>query len=118
MVVAALRRGWTVVRRERPACCLGVVHGSGVSQLDGADRDSGHLMAVLMAVLGATCIAFSGILVSLILLSQPVAAVLLAALLIGETPSVFQVAGVGLVLTGVAVGTIPVRFRREVASSS
>lgn len=52
---------------------------------------------------------------SLILLSQPLAAVVLAALLIGEAPSPFQVAGVGLVLAGVALGTvggIPAQFRR------
>jgi drug/metabolite transporter (DMT)-like permease len=45
---------------------------------------------------------------SLILLSQPVAAVVLAAILLGEAPSPYQVAGVGLVLAGVAVGTLPI----------
>ena len=45
---------------------------------------------------------------SLILLSQPVAAVVLAGILVGEAPSIHQVAGIGLVLAGVAVGTLPV----------
>lgn len=69
-------------------------------------------------LIAASLPALPAVVSSLILLSQPVAAVLLAALLIGEAPSPFQVAGVGLVLAGVAVGTVPVRFRREIAAPS
>jgi drug/metabolite transporter (DMT)-like permease len=44
---------------------------------------------------------------SIILLSQPVATVILANLLLGETPSPAQLAGVGLVIGGIAVATVP-----------
>lgn len=67
-------------------------------------------------LIAASLPALPAVVSSLILLSQPVAAVILAAILIGEAPSAFQVAGVGLVLAGVAVGTVPVRFRREIAA--
>jgi drug/metabolite transporter (DMT)-like permease len=50
---------------------------------------------------------------SLLLLSQPVASVLLAMLIVSETPSPLQLLGVGLVVAGVAVGTVP--FGRVVA---
>ena len=44
---------------------------------------------------------------SLLLLSQPVASIFLAMLLVAETPSPLQLLGVGLVVAGVAVGTVP-----------
>ena len=51
---------------------------------------------------------------SIILLAQPVMAVFLAMLLIGETPSVAQLAGVGLVIGGIALATVPLhRLRRR-----
>ena len=46
---------------------------------------------------------------SLLLLTQPVLTVVLAFILVAETPSVFQLLGVLLVLLGVAIGTVPVR---------
>jgi drug/metabolite transporter (DMT)-like permease len=71
------------------------------------------LLAISAQVAGGLLIAASlphlpAVVSSLILLSQPVAAVILAALLLGEAPSPYQVAGVGLVLAGVAIGTLPV----------
>jgi drug/metabolite transporter (DMT)-like permease len=48
-----------------------------------------------------------GVTTSLLLLIQPVLSVLLAMLLVDERPSPVQLAGVGLVLAGVALGTLP-----------
>jgi drug/metabolite transporter (DMT)-like permease len=45
---------------------------------------------------------------SIILLAQPVATVGLAMVLLAETPSVAQIAGVALVIGGIAVATVPV----------
>jgi drug/metabolite transporter (DMT)-like permease len=71
------------------------------------------LLAISAQVVGGLLIAASlphlpAVVSSLILLSQPVASVVLAAILLGEAPSLYQVAGVGLVVAGVAVGTLPV----------
>ena len=44
---------------------------------------------------------------SIILLSQPVVTIILANLLLGETPSPAQLLGVGLVIGGIAVATVP-----------
>ena len=44
---------------------------------------------------------------SIILLAQPVVTVALAMVLLGETPSPAQLAGVGLVIGGIAVATVP-----------
>src|SRR3990172_1858183 len=44
---------------------------------------------------------------SLLLLSQPVASIFLAMIIVAETPSPLQLLGVGLVVVGVAVGTVP-----------
>jgi len=52
-------------------------------------------------------------LVSIILLVQPVATVLLARVLLAEAPSVFQVAGVALIIGGIAVATLPVGRLRD-----
>ena len=48
------------------------------------------------------------VLTSIILLAQPVATMVLAVVLLGETPSLAQVAGVALVIGGIAVATVPV----------
>ncbi len=48
------------------------------------------------------------VLTSMILLVQPVVTVGLAMLLLGETPSVAQLAGVALVVGGIALATVPV----------
>jgi drug/metabolite transporter (DMT)-like permease len=44
---------------------------------------------------------------SIILLAQPVMAVFLAMLLLGEAPSLAQLGGVGLVIGGIALATVP-----------
>jgi drug/metabolite transporter (DMT)-like permease len=56
-------------------------------------------------------------LVSIILLAQPVATVILARILLDERPSTEQLLGVALVVGGIAVATIPVgRLRDKVTS--
>ena len=52
-------------------------------------------------------------LVSIILLAQPVATVIIARVLLDETPSVAQLFGVGLVVAGIAVATVPVGRIRD-----
>jgi drug/metabolite transporter (DMT)-like permease len=52
-------------------------------------------------------------LVSIILLAQPVATVIVARVLLNETPSVAQLLGVGLVIAGIAVATVPVGRIRD-----
>lgn len=52
-------------------------------------------------------------LISVILLAQPVATVVLARVLLAETPSIVQAAGVALVIGGIAIATIPVGRIRD-----
>lgn len=54
-------------------------------------------------------------LVSIILLVQPVATVLLARVLLDEIPSVFQAGGVLLIIGGIALATLPVARLRDLA---
>jgi drug/metabolite transporter (DMT)-like permease len=56
------------------------------------------------------------LLVSIILLSQPVATVVLSRFLLAETPSLTQVAGVALVLGGIALATLPLARVRDIAA--
>jgi drug/metabolite transporter (DMT)-like permease len=58
------------------------------------------------------------VLTSLLLLVQPVISVFLAMILVDERPSPVQLVGVGLVLLGVAVGTVPLRqlYRRGIVA--
>jgi drug/metabolite transporter (DMT)-like permease len=55
-------------------------------------------------------------LVSIILLAQPVATVILARILLDEEPSIAQLTGVALVVGGIAVATIPVGRLRDLAT--
>ena len=78
------------------------------------------LLAISAQVAGGLLIAVAlprlpAVTTSLLLLSQPVASVLLAMLIVSETPSVAQLAGVALVVIGVALGTVP--FGRMAASA-
>lgn len=58
------------------------------------------------------------IITSIILLSQPVVTMGLAMLLLGERPSPWQLAGVALVIGGIAVATVPVgRVRQAIGGS-
>ena len=55
-------------------------------------------------------------LVSIILLAQPVATVILARALLAEEPSIAQLTGVALVVGGIAVATVPVGRLRDMAA--
>jgi drug/metabolite transporter (DMT)-like permease len=57
-------------------------------------------------------------LVSIILLSQPVATVILARVLLGENPSVEQLLGVTLVVVGIGIATLPVGRLRDRARAA
>ena len=57
-------------------------------------------------------------LVSIILLAQPVATVLLARVLVQEEPSISQLGGVALVVGGIAVATLPVGRLRDRARAA
>jgi drug/metabolite transporter (DMT)-like permease len=52
---------------------------------------------------------------SIILLTQPVASVILAMVLLHESPSPIQLTGVALVVGGIAIATLPGRGRAAVA---
>jgi drug/metabolite transporter (DMT)-like permease len=59
------------------------------------------------------------VLTSIILLAQPVATMVLSRILLAEAPSVAQIAGVVLVVGGIAVATVPVgRLRDRLASAT
>ena len=49
------------------------------------------------------------VVVSIILLAQPVMSVGLAMLIVGETPSSAQLLGVAMVVGGIALATVPMR---------
>lgn len=59
------------------------------------------------------------IVTSIILLSQPVTTVILAVVLLGERPSIWQLLGVALVIGGIAAATVPLgRARRLVGRAA
>ena len=71
------------------------------------------LYGVTSQSLGYLLIAISlprlpAVIVSIILLAQPVITVALAMILLGEAPSPAQLLGVGLVIGGIAIATVPV----------
>ena len=83
------------------------------------------LLGVSAQALGYLLISYSlprlpAVVTSIILLAQPVMAVFLSMLLVQETPSLEQLAGVALVIGGIALATVTVRrpSRRSVAISA
>ena len=76
------------------------------------------LLGVTSQSIGYLCISISlprlpSVVTSIILLVQPVLTVGLGALLLGERPSVAQLAGVALVVGGIAVATVPMARVRD-----
>jgi drug/metabolite transporter (DMT)-like permease len=57
------------------------------------------------------------VLTSVILLVQPVTTVALAGILLGEAPSAEQLAGVALVIGGIAIASVPLRRARAMSSA-
>jgi drug/metabolite transporter (DMT)-like permease len=119
-----LRRGGRDLRRPAGPVAIATLVTAAVAALAGAllgelDPTPGWpangwlvLYGVTSQSVGYLLIAISlprlpVVVVSIILLAQPVAAVALAMILLGETPSAVQLAGVGLVIGGIALATVP-----------
>lgn len=101
---------------------VATVFGLAVGRLDLVPSWPAHGWLVLLGVTsqsaGYLLISISlprlpGVVTSVILLAQPVMAVFLAMLLLGEAPSVAQLAGVGLVIGCIALSTVPRAGRRQ-----
>ncbi len=100
---------------------VAAVAGTALGEFDPLPSWPAHgwllLLALTSQVAGYLLISFSlprlpAVLTSVILMAQPVATVVLAAVLLDEAPSVFQLAGVGLVIGGLLVANLG---RRSVA---
>ena len=101
--------------------------GAAFGSLDLVPSWPSHLWLVLLGIsaqsAGYLFISFSlprlpAVVTSIILLAQPVMAVFLAMILVGEAPSVEQLVGVAFVIGGIALATIPLRsFRRSRATA-
>lgn len=101
---------------------VAIVVGAAMGDLDPFPAWPAHGWLVLVGLtsqsIGYLVISISlprlpAALVSIILLAQPVATVVLARILLAEDPSVEQLIGVGLVVGGIAVATIPVGRIRD-----
>lgn len=125
-----IRRGGRDPRRPAGPVAIATVGTALVAGLVGTvggDLDLTPAPASLawLAILGLTsqsigylCISISlprlpAVITSVILLVQPVASVGLGVLLLGERPSVVQFLGVGLVVAGIAVATVPLARVRD-----
>jgi drug/metabolite transporter (DMT)-like permease len=96
------------------AAAVGIVSGAAYGALDLAPSWPAHGWLVLLAltsqVVGWLLISISlprlpAALTSVLLLIQPVASVALAAIILGESPSALQIAGVVVILAGVVYAT-------------
>jgi drug/metabolite transporter (DMT)-like permease len=101
---------------------IALVTGLLLGSIDLVPAWPSHLWLVLLGVtaqsLGYLFIAISlprlpSVVTSIILLAQPVIAIFLSMILLGETPSAFQLTGVALVISGIALATIPMRNLRR-----
>jgi drug/metabolite transporter (DMT)-like permease len=119
--VGRRRAGEPVAISTMSTAAVSLVVGLGIGSIDLVPSWPAHLWLVLLGVsaqsAGYLFISLSlprlpSVVTSIILLAQPVLAVLLAMVLIGETPSVGQFAGVVLLLGGIALATAPLRMRR------
>ena len=104
---------------------VAIVVGALLGELDPVPAWPSHgwlaLVGVTSQSIGYLVISISlprlpAALTSIILLAQPVATVALARVLLNETPSFEQLAGVGLVVGGIAVATVPVGRLRDMAA--
>lgn len=130
-----IRRGGRDLRRPAGPVAVATASTAVVASLFGlavGDLDVAPAAASLgwLALLGVTSQSLGYLFISLslprlpamvtsiILLSQPVATVGLSILLLDEAPSAAQLAGVGLVIGGIAVATVPVGRLRDSLRSS
>jgi drug/metabolite transporter (DMT)-like permease len=127
-----IRRGSNDIRRPAGPVAIStastmivaVVAGVIVGDLDPVPAWPSHgwlaLLGLTSQSIGYLLISMSlprlpAALVSIILLVQPVATVLLARALLAELPSVFQLGGVVLIVGGIALATLPVGRVRDMA---
>jgi drug/metabolite transporter (DMT)-like permease len=125
-----IRRGGRDVRRPAGPVAIGTASTAAVAALVGVvvgDLDPTPAVESLawLAILGVTAQSAGYLMISLslprlpavvtsiILLAQPVATVFLSMLLLREAPSTGQLAGVALVIGGIAVATVPVATVRD-----
>ena len=125
-----IRRGSNDLRRPAgpvaistaSTALVAIVVGTFLGELDPIPAWPAHgwlaLLGVTSQSIGYLLISISlprlpAALVSIILLAQPVATVVLARFLLDETPSVEQLLGVTLVVGGIAVATLPVGRLRD-----
>lgn len=125
-----IRRGTNDIRRPAGPVAIStastlvvaLVAGLVVGDLDLVPSWPSHgwlaLVGVTSQSLGYLLISMSlprlpAALVSIILLAQPVATVVLARLLLTEIPSPFQLAGVLLIIGGISLATVPVGRIRD-----
>jgi drug/metabolite transporter (DMT)-like permease len=99
-----------------------IVVGALLGELDPIPAWPSHFWLVLVGItsqsIGYLIISISlprlpAALTSIILLAQPVATVVLARVLLDELPSIAQLIGVGLVVGGIAIATVPVGRLRD-----
>jgi drug/metabolite transporter (DMT)-like permease len=127
-----IRRGSNDLRRPAgpvaiataSTALVAIVVGSMLGELDPIPSWPSHgwlaLVGVTSQSIGYLVISISlprrpAALTSIILLAQPVATVILARILLAEDPSIEQLAGVALVVGGIAVATVPVGRLRDAA---
>ena len=125
-----IRRGTTDIRRPAgpvavstaSTMVVAVIAGVIIGDLDPMPAWPSHgwlaVLGLTSQSIGYLLISMSlprlpAALVSIILLVQPVATVVLARVLLTEVPSVVQVGGVALIIGGIAVATIPVGRLRD-----
>jgi len=125
-----IRRGTTDIRRPAgpvavstaSTMVVAVIAGVIIGDLDPVPAWPSHgwlaVLGLTSQSIGYLLISMSlprlpAALVSIILLVQPVATVVLARVLLTEVPSVVQMGGVALIIGGIAVATIPVGQLRD-----
>ena len=130
-----IRRGGRDLRRPAGPVAVATISTAAVAAVFGlavGDLDLTPALASLgwLALLGLTSQSLGYLLISIslprlpavvtsiILLSQPVATVALSMVLLSEAPSAAQLAGVGLVIGGIALATVPVGRLRDSLRSS
>lgn len=125
-----IRRGSNDLRRPAgpvaiataSTALVAIVAGALLGELDPVPAWPSHFWLVLVGItsqsIGYLIISISlprlpAALTSMILLAQPVATVVLARVLLAEAPSIEQLVGVGLVVGGIAIATVPVGRLRD-----
>jgi drug/metabolite transporter (DMT)-like permease len=125
IVIRQVGRGWTaepvaIGTASTAIVCLLV--GLSLGRIDLVPYLPAHGWLILLGIsaqsAGYLLITFSlprlpAVVTSIILLAQPVMSVLLAMLLVAERPSFGQLAGVGLLIGGIALATVPLRGLRR-----